>query len=286
MSFGDTVRSLPSFRGYLREVYAALRRTPPSTSLSAIDDSLPMFAGDFPSWKAAIANCEGYDSRAIFEKTKAAALAVRDGTAAFERDSVLFIRPEFRWEAMAAILWQAARDRGDLGVMDFGGSLGSVYFQSRLYLAGLPAVKWGVVEQEHYVEFGNRELASDVLRFFLRVEECANAIQPNVVFFGAVLQYLQFPFTVLESILSLRAASIVFDRLAVFDQPEDRLTIQRVPEEIYNASYPAWFFSESRFLRFMEEGGYRLQSECRNIDHYPLEGGQTAFKGYHFVRRD
>lgn len=280
------LRDFPSFRGYLRDVCVALRKDSPAASRPIKDETVSMFAGDFSSWDAAIANCDGYDAREIFEKTKAAALAVRDGRAAFERDSVLFIRPEFRWEALAAILWQAVRDRGDLRVLDFGGSLGSVYFQSRPYLADLPVVNWGVVEQAHYVEFGNRELASDRLRFFLCIEECGKAIQPNVIFFGAVLQYLPTPFAVLESILSLRAASIVFDRLAVFDQPEDRLTVQRVPKEIYSASYPAWFFSENRFLKFMDTGGYRLQSECRNIDHYPLERGQTAFKGYHFVRRD
>lgn len=280
------LRDLPSFRGYLREVYAALRKPSQSAPLSEDNEVVPMFAGDFPSWESAAAECDGYDSGAIFEKTKVAALAVRDGHAAFERDSVLFDRLECRWEALTAILWQAARDRGDLRVLDFGGSLGSVYFQSRAYLADLPVVKWGVVEQEHYVEFGNRELAADSLHFFSRIDQCVDKIQPNVAFFGAVLQYLQFPLSILEMVLSLRIPSVVFDRLAVLDQPEDRLTIQRVSEEIYRASYPSWFFSESRFLRFMDESGYRLQAECKNIDHYPLSGVQTAFKGYHFVRRD
>ncbi len=279
------LRNLPSFRGYLRQVFAALREVPEPDYPTADVGSAVTFSGEYSAWEAAAAECGGYDAAGIFEQTKAAGLAVRDGRAAFERDSVLFAKLEYRWEALTAILWQAARDHGDLGVLDFGGSLGSVYFQSRAYLEGLPSVRWGVVEQAHYVEFGNRELAGDSLGFFTEAGECVKAIRPNVAFFGAVLQYLPLPYEVLGSILSLNIPSIVFDRLAVLDGESDRLTIQRVPAEIYSASYPAWFFSESRIRNFMAAAGYRVHAECRNPDHYPLDGATTAFKGYHFIRK-
>lgn len=274
------MRSLPSFRGYLRQVYSALRDTsqpPPAVP--------PVFSGDYSSWQAASAECGCYDAAEIFEKTKAAALAVRNGKAAFERDSVLFEKPEYRLETLAAVFWQAARDRGSLSVLDFGGSLGSVYYQSRAFLDELPSVKWGVVEQSQYVEYGSKVLTTDALAFFPDVGECVSTIQPNVAFLGCVLQYLPSPYALLETILRYRISSIVFDRLSVFDQPKDRITIQRVPAEIYDASYPAWFFSENGFREFMESFDYELRAECRNVDHYPLDGVKTSFKGYHFVRR-
>lgn len=276
-----TLNNLPSFRGYLREVYRAIRQPARADALPPV--SSPIFAGDFSSWKDAAAGCDGYDAEEIFNKTKAAALAVRDGRASFERDSVTFDRAEYRWEPLAAMLWQAACDRGELRVLDFGGSLGSVYFQSRAYLADLPLVRWGVVEQSHYVDFGRRELGSDSLQFFPQVQECWATLAPNVAFFGGVLQYLTSPYEVLDGMLSYRPTSVIFDKLALVDQATDRLTIQRVPKHIYEASYPAWFFSEARFLDHLKSAGYRYVSEWCNIDEYPLEGATTAFKGFHFI---
>lgn len=285
MSFGDKRRSLreiPSFREYLGKVYSALSK-PAGELGAAVLVEPPFFSGDYPSWEVAAAECGGYDSEQIFTRIKDAAIAVRDGRAAFERDSVLFEKLEYRWETLATLLWQAARDRGELRVLDFGGSLGSVYFQSRAYLAGLPHLRWGVVEQPHYVDFGTRELASESLQFFRRIDQGLNAIQPNLAFFGASLQYVPAPFEILDRILSRRPSSVVFDKLALLDKPDDRLTVQRVPKHIYEASYPAWFFSEACFLERMRSAGYKCLSEWRNIDEYPLEGATTAFKGFHFV---
>lgn len=277
------LRDIPSFREYLWKVYAAFRKAPDSVSQQIIAAEPPIFSGDYSSWEMAAAECEGYDADQIFSKIKAAVIAVRDGRAAFERDSVLFHTPEYRWETLATLLWQAAREKGELRVLDFGGSLGSVYFQSRAYLADLPLVKWGVVEQPHYVNFGNSELASNALQFFREIESAFDAIEPNVAFFGASLQYVASPFEILDCILSRRVSSVVFDKLALSDQAADRLTVQRVPKHIYEASYPAWFFSETHFFEYMKQAGYKCVSEWRNIDEYPLEGATTAFKGFHFA---
>lgn len=279
------MRPLPSFREYLRQVYAALRDTSPKKSSPCQPSRPPVFSGDYPSWQAASLECGSYDAGEIFKKTKAAALAVRDGRAAFERDSVLFDKPEHRWEVLSAMFWQAAKDQGRLSVLDFGGSLGSVYYQSRAFLDDLPLVKWGVVEQPHYVDFGNKELSTSALSFFFNMDACISAIKPNVALFGGVLQYLPSPYTVLEKVLSHQIPSVVFDKFALLDQPVDRITVQRVPPEIYDASYPAWFFSESRFTKFIESAGYTFRAEWRNIDDYPLEGAETAINGYHSVRR-
>ncbi len=278
-----SLRDIPSFREYLWKVYSALRSAVDETEVAAAPTEPPVFSGNYPSWEIAAAECGGYDTDKIFTKIKDAVIAVRDGHAAFERDSVLFEKPEYRWEALAALLWQAARDRGELRVLDFGGSLGSVYFQSRTYLTDLPAIRWGVVEQAHYVDFGNRELSSDVLQFFQEIELGLDAIRPNAAFFGASLQYLPAPFEILERILSHRVSSVVFDKLALLDGAADRLTIQRVPKHSYEASYPAWFFSEVHFLERMKSAGYKCVSEWKNIDEYPLVGATTAFKGFHFV---
>ena len=81
-------------------------------------------SGDYHSWDEALASSAGYDSEIILEKTRAALLKVKNGEAAYERDSVLFDEIEYAWPLLAGLMWVAARCQGTLNVLDFGGSLG------------------------------------------------------------------------------------------------------------------------------------------------------------------
>ena len=81
-------------------------------------------------------------------------MTVVDGRAAYERDSVLFEEVEYVWPLLASLMWVGARHLGSLNVLDFGGSLGSTYFQNRIFLATLPSVRWNIVEQPRHVEVG------------------------------------------------------------------------------------------------------------------------------------
>lgn len=89
------------------------------------------WVGDYPDWESAEQAAGGYDDRAIFEKTRDAARAVRDGKALWERDSVLFREEEWNWPLLASLLGVAARDGGRLHVLDFGGAFGSTCMQHR-----------------------------------------------------------------------------------------------------------------------------------------------------------
>lgn len=238
-----------------------------------------VFSGNYSSWEEAAVKCPGYGAENIFEKTKVAALAVRQGKAIFERDSVLFHREDFAWEVIAILNSIAARNNGRLSVLDFGGSLGSSYFQHKKLLNLLPEVRWCVVEQPHYVSFGKENLEDHVLRFCATIEEAVKLYQPSVVLFGSVLEYLPSPEEQLNSVISQGINSIVIDRTAFHQGDKDCLTIQRVSPEIYDASYPAWFFSLERFKGVMEKSGYKIVTEWMCEDDYPVEGFETSFRG-------
>ena len=107
------------------------------------------FEGDFATWEDARAHCTGYDNDEILAKVLAASLKVKAGEAAFERDSVLFDEIEYVWPVLTGLMWAAARSGGSLNVLDFGGALGSSYFQSKNFLQSLPDLRWNVVEQPH-----------------------------------------------------------------------------------------------------------------------------------------
>jgi putative methyltransferase (TIGR04325 family) len=149
----------------------------------------------------------------------------------------------------------------------------------------LPSLSWTVVEQAHYVDFGSKDLADGFLKFLPTIPAAIEATQPNVVLFGSVLEYLPRPFEVLEHVCSCGVRSIIIDRTAFLAGNRDRLTVQKVCPSIYDASYPAWFLSLSKFKAFMDNVGFEIVSEWMCDDDYPLEGEITSFRGFFLQRR-
>lgn len=210
-------------------------------------------SGDYRSWDEAMAASTGYGNRIILEKTKAALLKVKNGEAAYERDSVLFDEIQYAWPLLAGLMWVAARSGGTLNVLDFGGSLGSTYFQNRAFLSDLPWVRWNIIEQSRYVETGNASFKDDRLHFYPDIAACQADTGPNVVLLSSVLQYLERPYTVFDQILGLPCNHIIIDRTPFWAGPTDHLCVQTVPPTIYPASYPSWIFSRQLFHAYLNE---------------------------------
>lgn len=211
------------------------------------------FEGDFATWEEASAHCSGYDAEDILAKVLCATLKVKEGKAAFERDSVLFDEIEYAWPVLAGLMWVAARNGGKLNVLDFGGALGSSYFQNRQFLQSLPDVKWNVVEQSHYVEAGRKYIQDEQLRFYKAIEECIVENQPNVILLSSVLQYLESPIELINQLNKVGASCLIVDRTPFSIHEKDNLVMQKVPAAIYSASYPMWIFSLSKFKRHLEK---------------------------------
>jgi putative methyltransferase (TIGR04325 family) len=110
----------------------------------------------YNSWDQAIANSTGYNSKVILEKTKTALLKVKNGEAVYERDSVLFDHIEYSWPLLSGLMWVAAANGGTLNVLDYGGSLGSTYFQNRTFFSELKSVRCNIVEQPDHVKEGSK----------------------------------------------------------------------------------------------------------------------------------
>lgn len=234
--------------------------------------------GNYATWQEAQARCEGYAQEAILEKVREAVLKVKHGQAAYERDSVIFDRIQYSWPLLATLLHVGTQNQNTLHVLDFGGSLGSTYFQNRQMLAGLREIKWSVVEQPHFVEAGTKEIADESLRFFSDFEQAYAETQPQVLLLSSVLQYLEKPYQQIDFFLQFQFDYIIIDRTAFINTPNDRLTIQRVPEKIYKASYPAWFFNKGKLIfRFLER--YELVDEFDNGFTSPmqLEDGKRVY---------
>jgi putative methyltransferase (TIGR04325 family) len=194
----------------------------------------------------------------ILEKVCDATRRVKRGEAVFERDSVVFFKADYSWPLLAILLWIASLRDGRLRLIDFGGSLGSTYFQHRPLLTGLKQLKWFVVEQPHVVACGKAEFEDDSLHFCNNMDECLEPGPVHALLLSSVLPYLESPYRVLDEIFSREVRHIIIDRTPfLLGGEKDRLTVQRVPPSIYPASYPAWFFNQKRFEAFVQRK-YRI----------------------------
>lgn len=212
------------------------------------------FEGDYANWQEASVKCSGYNAEEILDKVLAATLKVKNGDAVFERDSVLFDHVEYSWPVTAALMWVAARNNGQLNVLDFGGSLGSSYFQNRKFLQSLPKIDWNVVEQSHYVEAGQKFIQSDQLKFYQTIDEYTDTVDtlPNVILLSSVLQYIDEPIDIVKKLTATKASCLIIDRTPFSDFDEDKILVQKVPASIYSASYPMWVFSRTKLLQMLE----------------------------------
>lgn len=93
-------------------------------------------------------------------------------------------------------------------VLDFGGGCGLHYKE-----AGLPAVRWAVVETEAMVRRA-KELETDRLRFFSDTRSAAEWLGPiDLMHSNGALQYTPDPLGALTSLCALRAQTMIWKRV-------------------------------------------------------------------------
>lgn len=237
-------------------------------------------------WSTAQAEVGGYSSEEILDRVLAASLAVHEGRAVHERDSVNFDRIDYSWPVLSALLWSAAQHGGDLRVLDVGGSLGTSFRQNRRFLSDLPEVSWAIVEQPAFVAAGREHFQDGVLTFHETIEEAAES-RPHIALLGSSLQYLKDPLAALESLSRTGASALVLDRTPVHLGQTDLLTIQHVPPSIYQGSYPAWIFARDQLLRRLEGLGWAPVEEFPGPEPASKTSGGHDFSWTGFIlRRD
>lgn len=243
------------------------------------------FRGSYRDWAAAERHAEGYDAGQILEKVRSATQQVIRGEAASERDSVLLETVPYPFPLIAILLRAALENQGGLNVLDFGGALGSSYYQCRDFLARVPLLRWCVVEQTHYVECGQREFENDILCFRDSVEACAQVAPPHVILASGVLQYMPDPARILGLFVQTGADYIVIDRTPVSISGKQIISVQSVPSAINRSSYPLWLFNEEQLKA-------PLLHDYEEIACYDAVDGtlgcgrmKAEFKGFVFRKR-
>jgi putative methyltransferase (TIGR04325 family) len=223
--------------------------------------------GDYPTWKAAARVTHGYGNPSILAAVHEATRKVVRGEAKYERDQVLFNDDVKRWPVIGALFRQAltAPPNKSLVVMDFGGSLGSTYYQIRDVVEEVVKLRWVVIDQETFVAAGKAEFATEILRFRASIGECLSQDEPSVALLSSVLPFLEEPYVILEEILAAGLPTIIIDRTPLVEGSKDRLTVQYVPEILGGGSYPAWFLSRGR-LEAVIRRDYTILSTFESLD--------------------
>lgn len=237
--------------------------------------------GNYKTWKEAEAKCTGYDTDVIFSKVKEALLKVKNGQAVFERDSVVFDKVQYSFPLLSA-LSLVALDKGKLNVLDFGGSLGSSYYQNKTFFKHLKEFNWSIVEQKHFVAEGQKTFADEHLHFFYTIEESVKKHTADVALFASVLQYLENPYFFIDAVIAQNVEYIIIDRTPVFTNDDERITIQRVPKTIYDAQYPCWILNEKKLVNYISNK-YDLVYDSASAER--LNVNHATLKAYFFKRK-
>lgn len=234
--------------------------------------------GNYSSWSEAAKATDGYAKDSILEKTKQSLLKIKNGEAVYERDSVLFEKKEYPFPLITYLLSNALSKNRAISILDFGGSLGSTYFQSKEFLTSKVCSSYNIVEQAHYVTVGKQSFEDNQLFFFNSIDECLQQKTIDVLILSSVVQFLPDPFLFIDQLMKYGFEEIIIDRTFFVNNDYHRLTIENVWPTVYEASYPAWFFNEPKFLEHFtdyyevcgEFPSYVKEEIITEIDHKPI----------------
>lgn len=216
----------------------------------------------------------GYDSDIVLEKTKESMLRVKNGECTFARDSVLFNKIQYSFPVIAGLLKAALANAGRLNVLDFGGSLGTSYYQCRNFLKGIEKLEWNIVDLPRFVACGKQFFENEELKFYYTIEECLERAKPNAALLSGVIQYVEEPYSLLDEIISRDFEYLIFDRTHFLEKGPDRLAIEETPS-IFGENFPVWFFNYNNFIaKFLLK--YRLIAEFDSGD----KTDEPFFKGF------
>lgn len=235
------------------------------------------FRGYYSSWESAEADCDGYDSDKIFQKAISSAEAVKNGEAAYERDTVLFYKKEYNYPLVAYIN-KALLDSKDSvkEVVDFGGAFGSTYWQNKDMLPD--DIKWTVVEQEHFVKYGKEHFSDEHLSFEYPID---NVTSKTCVLCSGSLQYIMNYKEYLDLMIEKEFMYIIIERTTVSDK--EWIMVQNVHEPIYDASYPLYVFNEDEFIEYFISKNYRLIDSWNSLVDDIVEYAGSTVRGKSFV---
>lgn len=211
--------------------------------------------GNYSSYTAAKKKCKGYDEDHILNRIIETTYKVKNQEIAYERDGIEYDSIQMNFPLLKTLLYLASLNNNELTVIDFGGSLGTAYYQNYPYLKHLKKLRWCIIEQPKFVAAGKKHFENEHIRFYNNISECMAENNPQLFLICSVLQYIEKPYELLEEVKATRIPYIMLDYMGYNNHDQDRITIQYVPPVFYGieASYPCYFFSRDKISNTLSD---------------------------------
>ena len=211
--------------------------------------------GSYASYAEAKQKCKGYDEDHILNRIIETTYQVKNKEIPYERDGIAYDTIQMNFPLLKTLLYLASINDNELTVIDFGGSLGTTYYQNIPYLKHLKKLRWCIVEQPEFVEAGKKHFENEHVRFYKSIDECLAENTPQLCLICSVLQYIEKPYQLLDMIKSKSIPYLMLDYTGFNYKDADRITIQHVPPVFYGikASYPCYFFSRAKIEANLSE---------------------------------
>ena len=125
------------------------------------------------------------------------------------------------------------KNKNEINICDYGGSLGSLYFQNKDALK--MKIKWSVIDLKKVVKFGKKNMTTNSLVFFNFIKEMKKLRSPNTLLISGFIQYVNNPFKMLSSMLKDgNFEFIIIDRVYFLSDNKSNtlVTIQYVDKDL------------------------------------------------------
>ena len=202
-----------------------------------------------------------------------------------ERDGFILPAPEFQFPVIAGILRSALQNENEINILDFGGSIGSVYFQFKSFLPFGTNIRWNIVELPETVEHGRKHFENNELHFYYSIDECIRNTNPKIILLSGVLQCLEAPDAVIRKCGEIGASTLIIDRTTCSESVEDRLAVQIITSPGRYSEYPLWILSEPRLIGELSKHWQFLASFESVVDGMVVvEDIPVHYRGFLFER--
>ncbi len=238
------------------------------------------YIGPYNNWFEAKKNSRGWSDQKILEKVKKSTLASMNNSNTYERDGEI-LRDNMYPVNIVKFL-NSELNENNL-VIDFGGSLGSLYFHIRSKI-GIENIKWSIIEQTNYVNLGKKIVQNKEISFFEDLKD-VEKVDGTIIILSSILQYVENPEKIINQIINLKSIKhIILDRLILSNSNQDKIYVQKNPRKYLNTSYPIRIFSEEKFLEYFKNFKTIFKGESYIGTNFELDGNKLNYCNIIFSR--
>jgi putative methyltransferase (TIGR04325 family) len=232
------------------------------------------FEGSYGNFKEASEKCKGYSDRdTVLEMKKKFLEGMQPGNG-----KEVFLDPYDQQLLTSFLISLKSIDKEDVRILDIGGGFGSHYFKISKAIKSKTNFCWDIVETTTLIKEAKKINLNNSVNFYDDIDLLKNN-KYDIILTSGTLQYLPDPEEMFLKLKDIKHSRLIINRFPLFDEEDDRLTIQSVPKSYYSASFPSWFFSNNKWIRIFEKH-YNINFRWYCMSEVYLGMMKVPFQGF------